>query len=76
MSAMMIFGAFSAVLGAIGTVFLYRGTFGLEGFQGYQNAETIKAQVMRNRRWLRLQRMGLSLLMLSFVSGVVSVGLS
>jgi len=72
-AAAKILGLLSALFGAGGTLLLFFGSFAFEGFAPYYNKEIIDAQVKRNKRRQRLQRAGLSLLLLSFVLAGLSV---
>ena len=63
----------SAVLGATGTGFLYKGTFGFEGFPFYANHKRITDMSARNKRRLLMQRTGLTLLLLSFLCALAHV---
>jgi hypothetical protein len=68
-----IFGLLSAVLGAGGTLLLFFGSFAYEGFSPYINQQMIDAQMKRNKRRQALQRVGLAMLMASFVLAGLSV---
>jgi hypothetical protein len=59
----------AAVLGAVGAIVLFKGSFAYEGFaQTYgRDWEAIKAQTKRNRRRQIMQRIGLGLILASFV---------
>jgi hypothetical protein len=72
-TAVKIFGLLSATLGAGGTFLLFFGTFGYEGFGAYYNRQMIDAQVKRNKKRQIFQRVGLALLMASFVLAGLSV---
>ena len=63
----------SAVCGAIGTGLLYRGSFALEAPAAFADDAFIADMVARNKKRQRLQRAGLSLLMLSFLLGGASL---
>jgi hypothetical protein len=59
----------AAVLGAIGAIVLFKGSFAYEGFsQIYsRDGEAVKAQTARNRRRQIMQRIGIGLILASFV---------
>jgi hypothetical protein len=61
----------AAVLGAIGAIVLFNGSFVYESFSPMhsrrQRADTVKAQTERNRRRQIMQRIGLGLILASFV---------
>ena len=61
----------AAVLGAIGAIVLFNGSFAYESFPPWhsrsQRADTVKAQTERNRRRQIMQRVGLALILASFV---------
>lgn len=63
----------AALSGATGTAFLYFGTFGFEGFPYYANHEIVQIVGERNRRRLLKQRIGLALLMASFLCSLAHV---
>jgi hypothetical protein len=71
-----IIGLLSAVSGAVGTLFLFFGSFAYEQPSYYANQKLIDDMIKRNKRRQLLQRTGLGLLMLSFVLGGASVVLS
>lgn len=54
---------FAAMLVAVGTVLLFRGSFAYESFGMYHSRETIAAMSARNSRRRLLQRLGLSCLL-------------
>jgi hypothetical protein len=60
----------AAVLGAVGAIVLFKGSFAYESFSPWhsrsQRADTVKAQTERNRRQI-MQRIGLGLILASFV---------
>jgi hypothetical protein len=68
-----IVGLLSAVSGAVGTLFLFFGSFAYEQPSAYMNREFIDAMVKRNRRRRLLQQTGLGFLMLSFILAGFSV---
>jgi hypothetical protein len=57
----------SAALGAIGAIVLFNGSFAYESFQPYHSAATIKAQTARNLIRQLKQRIGIGLILASFV---------
>jgi hypothetical protein len=59
----------AAVLGAIGAIVLFNGSFAYEGFPQYygRDWEAIKAQTARNRSRQLKQRVRLGLILASFV---------
>jgi hypothetical protein len=59
----------AAVLGAIGAIVLFKGSFAYESFsQNYgRDGVAMRAQIDRNRRRQRKQRIGLGLILASFV---------
>ena len=61
------------IVGAGGTACLYKGTFGFESFSPYANNKLIQEMSARNKRRLLMQRLGLGLLLLSFLLGVAHV---
>jgi hypothetical protein len=63
----------SAVAGAIGTLLIYRGSFAFESPGFIVDDELMKKINARNRRRHILQRLGLGLLMISFVLAGISV---
>jgi len=71
-----IVGLLSAVSGAVGTLFLFFGSFAYEQPPAYMNAEIIGAMTKRNKRRRLLQQIGLGFLMLSFVLAGFSVVLN
>lgn len=56
----------SSVIGAIGTVLMYRGTFGLVAAGAYMNTALLAETKKANDRRQLLQRSGLLLLTVSF----------
>jgi hypothetical protein len=74
-TATKIVGLLSAALGAIGTLLLFFGSFAYEQPSVWMNAELVADMTKRNKRRRLLQQSGLSLLMLSFVLGGLSVWL-
>ena len=67
MTAAQIVGLLSAVSGAVGTLFLFFGSFAYEQLSPYTNPEIIRDIAKRNKRRQFRQGVGLGLLMLSFV---------
>ena len=63
----------SALSGAGGTAFLYKGTFGFESLSPYSSSKIVEGVATRNQRRLRMQRLGLGLLMLSFLCSLAHV---
>jgi hypothetical protein len=59
----------AAVLGAIGAIILFKGSFAYEGFALYygRDRELLEEQSKRNRRRQIMQRIGLVLILASFV---------
>jgi hypothetical protein len=61
----------AAVLGAIGAIVLFNGSFAYESFSPWhsrsQRADTVKAQTERNAARMCWQRVGLALILASFV---------
>jgi hypothetical protein len=74
-SAGKICGLLSALSGAVGTAFLYRGSFAFESLPHYMNDALVDESKRRNARRGRMQQIGLSLLMSSFVLAGLSVTL-
>jgi hypothetical protein len=68
-----IVGLLSAVSGAVGTLFLFFGSFAYEQPPAYMSRELVDGLVKRNKRRQLLQRIGLGFLMLSFVLAGFSV---
>lgn len=60
----------AALFGAVGTGFLYKGTFGFEAFPAFLSHDDVRQIGDRNRRRQRMQRIGLGLLLLSFLCGL------
>jgi hypothetical protein len=75
-TAAQIVGLLSAVSGAVGTLFLFFGSFAYEQLPPYTNPEIIRDMAERNKRRQFRQRIGLGLLMLSFVLAGFSVVLN
>jgi hypothetical protein len=75
-TAAQIVGLLSAVSGAVGTLFLFFGSFAYEQLSPYTNPEIIRDLAKRNKRRQFRQRIGLGLLMLSFVLAGFSVVLN
>jgi hypothetical protein len=75
-TAAQIVGLLSAVSGAVGTLFLFFGSFAYEQLSPYSNPEIIRDMAKRNKRRQFRQRIGLGLLMLSFVLAGISVVLN
>jgi hypothetical protein len=75
-TAAQIVGLLSAVSGAVGTLFLFFGSFAYEQLSPYSNPEIIRDMAKRNQRRQFRQRIGLGLLMLSFVLAGFSVVLN
>lgn len=73
MTTAKIFGLLSAILGAAGTVCLYLGSFAYEQFPYYASRASVAETSRRNRKRQRLQRVGLALIMISFVLAGISV---
>jgi hypothetical protein len=71
-----IVGLLSAISGAVGTLFLFFGSFAYEQPSAYMNAELIGDMVKRNKKRQFRQRIGLGFLMLSFVLAGFSVVLN
>ena len=71
-----IVGLLSAVSGAVGTLFLFFGSFAYEQLSPYVNSKIIDDMAKRNKRRQLRQRIGLGLLMLSFVLAGFSVVLN
>lgn len=79
----MRFSAFVALaaasLGAVGTIFLFFGTYGLEPYgvafwAGPDTGKQMEMTTRRNKRRTALQRTGLALLLASFVAeGIAAV---
>ena len=67
MTGAQIVGLLSAVSGAVGTLFLFFGSFAYEQLSPNTNPEIIRDMAERNKRRRFRQRIGLGLLMLSFV---------
>ena len=59
----------AAICGVIGTLLLYFGSFAYEAPAAWVDDAFIHATVKRNRRRQRLQRTGLSFLLVSFLLG-------
>jgi multisubunit Na+/H+ antiporter MnhG subunit len=59
----------AAALGAIGAIVLFNGSFAYESFPQYysRDGEAVKAQTARNRRRQIMQRIGIGLILASFV---------
>jgi hypothetical protein len=76
MTAAQVVGLLSAASGAVGTLFLFFGSFAYEQPSAYMNHEFIDAMVKRNKRRRLFQNMGLGFLMLSFVLAGLSVMLN
>jgi hypothetical protein len=57
----------AVVLGALGALVLYKGSFAFESFGQWHDAASIKAQSARNLRRQTMQRVGLGLICASFV---------
>jgi hypothetical protein len=62
--------------GAVGTLFLFFGSFAYEQPSGYMSRELVGDMVKRNRKRQFRQRIGLGFLMLSFFLAGFSVVLS
>lgn len=73
MSAAKIIEVLSALSGAAGTFLLYKGTFGLVAFTPYVDDKIIRETTAANRKRQRLQRLGLSLLFISFLCALAHV---
>jgi hypothetical protein len=65
--------AASAILGAAGTILIFRGSFTYESPGGWMTPPLIGEMTQRNRRRQVLQRAGLTLLTLSFVLQGISL---
>jgi hypothetical protein len=63
----------AALCGAIGTVFLYFGSFAYEAPPVWMNEAILQQMNERNRRRQENERIGLSFLLLSFLLGASSV---
>jgi hypothetical protein len=68
-----ILGLVSAASGAFGTLLLFFGSFAYEQPAYYMSKNAIDVMVKRNKRRQVFQRMGLGLIMLSFVVAGLSV---
>jgi hypothetical protein len=75
-TAPQIVGLLSAVSGAVGTLFLFFGSFAYEQLSPYVNSKIIDDIARRNRKRQFRQRIGLGFLMLSFILAGLSVMLS
>jgi hypothetical protein len=64
---MKVLDLVSALAGAGGTAFLYKGTFGFVALTPYSNNQMVADVNQGNKRRLLMQRIGLGLLMVSFV---------
>jgi hypothetical protein len=73
MTAAKIVGLLSAISGAVGTPFLYRGSFAYEQPSFYANQQLLEEMGKRNKKRRQFQRIGLGLLMISFVLAGFSV---
>jgi hypothetical protein len=71
-----IVGLLSAVSGAVGTLFLFFGSFAYEQPSAYMSLQLIADMVKRNKKRQFRQRIGLGFLMLSFVLAGFSVVLN
>jgi hypothetical protein len=71
-----IVGLLSAVSGAVGTLFLFFGSFAYEQPSAYMSPQLIGDMVKRNKKRQFRQRIGLGFLMLSFVLAGFSVVLN
>jgi hypothetical protein len=69
-------GLLSAASGAVGTIFLFFGSFAYEQPSAYMSPELIGDMVKRNKKRQFRQRIGLGLLMISFFLAGFSVVLS
>jgi hypothetical protein len=67
------FSAAAAVLGALGTGLLFKGSFTYESHGGYMTPQLVQKMGQRNLPRQRLQRAGLALLTISFVLSGVSL---
>jgi hypothetical protein len=68
-----LLGLVSSAFGVLGTLMLFKGSYALEPFQGFSfgtDERTAKIQA-RNKQRIRLQRVGLSFILIGFLlSGV------
>jgi hypothetical protein len=71
-----IVGLLSAASGAVGTLFLFFGSFAYEQLSPYVNSKIIDDMARRNRKRQFRQRIGLGFLMLSFILAGFSVALN
>jgi len=70
-TALKVLDVISALAGAGGTVFLYKGTFGFVALTPYTNNQIVRDVADRNKQRLLMQRVGLSLLLVSFLCSLV-----
>jgi hypothetical protein len=63
----------AALCGAIGTVFLFFGSFAYEAPPAWMDEALVQQMSERNRRRQKMQRIGLSFLLLSFLLAASSV---
>jgi hypothetical protein len=71
--AAKILGLLSAALGAGGTLLLFFGSFAYEAPAAYMSAKLVADMTKRNKRRQFKQRLGLLLLLLSFILAGASV---
>jgi hypothetical protein len=71
--AAKVAGVAAAAFGALGSLLLYVGAFGLEAPTVWMTDQSAREMTKRNKRRLLLQRTGLVLLMISFTLGGVSI---
>jgi hypothetical protein len=63
----------SAIAGAVGTLLMYRGTFGLQSVFTWTSQAMAEETAGRNRQRLRFQRCGLALLTTSLLLQIVAL---
>jgi hypothetical protein len=66
-------GILSALLGALGSGFLFKGSFAFESLPVYMDGKSAGDLVQRNKRRQQLQRTGLIFLLLGFLMGAAGL---
>lgn len=74
--AAKLLGIGSAIIGAIGSFLLYKGTFGFEAPAVYADEKFVAEMRKRNQRRHLLQRIGFACLMLSFALAGIGIAIS
>ena len=71
-SATQILNIFSSLCGVTGTIVLFKGSFAYETMPHYMGTQSASEMSARNARRNRLQKLGMFLLVASFILTIIS----